>query len=150
MAVSARSYAPGRPGAACRYVLSPRRRPTTPELSRWILNGRKPVTAHVAAVLDDALDAAGEIVAAAEAEMASRLPRDMVDLGGGRGDRRSGGGRNGFPPAEGHGADPAASGGHDLGWRDERGRAGRLAARDDAVRVPDPRRALAPTARRPR
>ncbi|MGO9190408.1 MAG: helix-turn-helix domain-containing protein [Streptosporangiaceae bacterium] len=45
-------------------------------LSR-ILNGRKPVTAHVAAVLDDALDAAGEIVAAAEAEMASRLPRDM-------------------------------------------------------------------------
>ena len=77
MAVSARSYAPGRPGAACRYVLSPRRRPTTPELSRWILNGRKPVTAHVAAVLDDALDAAGEIVAAAEAEMASRLPRDM-------------------------------------------------------------------------
>src|ERR1017187_5063218 len=45
-------------------------------LSR-ILNGRKPVTAHVPAVLDDALDAAGEIVAAAEAEMASRLPRDM-------------------------------------------------------------------------
>jgi hypothetical protein len=28
-------------------------------------------------LLDDALDAAGEIVAAAEAEMASRLPRDM-------------------------------------------------------------------------
>lgn len=31
----------------------------------------------MAAVLDDALGAAGEIVAAAEAEMASRLPRDM-------------------------------------------------------------------------
>jgi len=42
-------------------------------LSR-ILNGRKPVTARVAAVLDDA---AGEIVAVAEVEMASRLPRDM-------------------------------------------------------------------------
>jgi hypothetical protein len=45
-------------------------------LSR-ILNGRKPVTARVAAVLDEALDAGGEIVAAADAEMASRPRRDM-------------------------------------------------------------------------
>jgi hypothetical protein len=41
------------------------------------LNGRKPVTARVAAVLDEALDAGGEVVAAADAEMASRSPRDM-------------------------------------------------------------------------
>jgi len=42
-----------------------------------ILNGRKPVTARGAAVLDEALDAGGEVVAAADAEMASRSPRDM-------------------------------------------------------------------------
>jgi len=42
-----------------------------------MLNGRKPVTARVAAVLDEALEAGGEIVAAAEAEMASHPPKDM-------------------------------------------------------------------------